>query len=117
MTGIRSLSISFLRIAAIFLTASGLLGCGSSGPPSAILEGTVTVDQAPANSGRVLVTASNGNVTTGTIQPNGSYRVVGLTVGPVQITVLPPENLDSLSAAGKSPHSSGNAGVLDAKGG
>jgi hypothetical protein len=103
MRELRSSNRSFPWIVIVLLPASFLFGCGSSAPPSAVLEGKVTVDGAPANSGMVRVTAENGTVTGGMIEPDGSYRIVGLPVGAVKITVSPPEIGEPMPASGKTP--------------
>jgi hypothetical protein len=91
MTRLRFCRKSLPWIASVLLLAAFLVGCGPSGRPSATLEGQVTVDGAPANSGKVLVIAGKGSFA-GMIEPNGHYRIEGLSLGEAQITVVPLES-------------------------
>jgi len=54
----------------------------------------VTVDGTPANSGQVTFTGAKGSIS-GTIQPDGKYKAVGVPVGAVKVAVVPPPKLPS----------------------
>jgi hypothetical protein len=53
-----------------------------------VVEGKVTVEGKAGNSGSVAFTVS-GQTVSGTIEPDGTYRAVGVPVGDAQVTVLP----------------------------
>jgi hypothetical protein len=87
MVGILS---SRCRQAGILLLGLVLVGCGSN-PNDKLgnVQGKVTVDGAPANSGNVVFTTS-GSTLSGVIGPDGTYRVIGVTPGAAQVSVTGP---------------------------
>jgi hypothetical protein len=107
MTKLRFSRRSFPWFAFVLLLSSFLVGCGSSAPHVAVLEGTVKVDGAPANSGQVLVTADNGSVTGSMIQADGTYKVVGLPLGAVKIAVLSQEKPEPIPGTENTPTPAG----------
>lgn len=76
--------------AGVLLLGLLLAGC-SSNPNDKLgnIQGKVTVDGAPANSGSVIFTV-NGASVSGSIEPDGTYRVIGVTPGAAQVTVTAP---------------------------
>jgi hypothetical protein len=65
-------------------------GCDSQGAKHPIVEGKVTVDGSPANSGNVVFTSADGKSIAGIIQPDGTYRAVDVPLGAVKVFVKPP---------------------------
>ena len=86
MLGFASFRGWVLPVAVLSVALAGLTGCGSSSAKPSIVEGKVTVDGAPANSGMVMLTAGGKSIS-GNIQPDGTYRVVDAPKGAAQVTV------------------------------
>jgi hypothetical protein len=79
-----------LTLAGLFLVCLVAIGCGSDGPKIGAVEGTVTVDGVPANTGSVVFTDAKGQTISGQIQADGKYRAVGVPVGDMKVTVTGP---------------------------
>lgn len=74
------------RAAAAFAVLA-LAGCG---PATADVAGKVTYQGKPVVFGSVVVIGANGIPKSGSIQPDGSYRVSGVATGPGQVAVSSP---------------------------
>jgi hypothetical protein len=76
----------------VILTLLGPAGCGWK-EPQATVEGKVTVDGAPANSGIVAFTSVDGKgriaSMAGAIQSDGTYRIPNAPLGAVKVSVAP----------------------------
>jgi len=76
-----------------------LAGCGGS---SATVNGTITLDGKPLNSGFILFQPSEGTVQSADIQPDGTYTVGQLGLGTAKIAINvpppPPSGPDGVSA-------------------
>ena len=79
----------------LLLTLSLLMGCSSSGGKLGTVKGNVTIDGVKANSGSVVFTATNGTTISGTIEPDGTYRAIGVPVGATQVSVTSPPARDA----------------------
>jgi len=65
-------------------------------PPPGGVSGTVTLDGKPAGGGTIRFEPAKGAPVTGTIGPDGSYKVQDLPVGDVKITVAPAEKVGTV---------------------
>jgi hypothetical protein len=87
------------------LLFSCFAGCSSQGDNTGIVEGTVKVDDTMANSGEVAFVV-NGQRFVASIQPDGSYRALGVPVGQAQVSVanfelvIPKPKLDPMAGLG-----------------
>jgi hypothetical protein len=64
-------------------------GCQKGPPEITILSGRVTLDGKPVTAGTVNVVSADDIVrTSGTINPDGTYSIVGAPVGPVKLAVF-----------------------------
>jgi hypothetical protein len=69
-----------------------LAGCGSQ---HAIVEGEITVDGQPANSGRVFFrSADEKSVVVAYVQSDGTYHAVDVPLGPMTVWVTPLTRLE-----------------------
>jgi hypothetical protein len=76
----------------LILTPFVLAGCGSR---FATVEGKVTVDGHPANSGRVFFRSADGkSVVFAYIMPEGTYQAMDVPLGPMKVTVTPLTRLE-----------------------
>src|SRR5438132_5930448 len=76
----------------LILTPFVLAGCG---PQHAIVEGQITVDGHPANSGRVFFrSADEKSVIFAYIQPDGAYQAVDVPLGPMTVWITPLTKLE-----------------------
>lgn len=71
-----------LLVAAAFLAV--ITGCSSETSVS----GKVTYKGAPVTAGSVTLVASNGQVYSGNLGPDGTYQIAGVPTGEVQIAVV-----------------------------
>jgi len=90
MAGFLSSRVHSLLTGLVILSTVALVGCGS-GAKGTLVEGKVTVDGQPANSGTVTL-AIAGQTFNGEIQPDGTYKVPGLPAGTAQVGVMGPMN-------------------------
>jgi len=88
MAGFLSSRVRLLLAGLVLFNLLVLAGCGSSGKTGTV-QGKVTVDGTPANSGSVSFTAANGIVIGGAIGTDGSYKVIGVPAGAAQVVVTP----------------------------
>ena len=66
-----------------------LVGCGSgSNPKVGNVEGKVQVNGVAANSGNINFIGADGTTIGAAIQPDGSYRAIGVAVGEAKVTVI-----------------------------
>jgi hypothetical protein len=79
MTGVNRAVVGLAMLAAA--------GCG---PGSADVTGTVTFKGKPVVCGTVVVFGSDGLPRSGTINPDGTFRVEGIRVGPARVAVTSP---------------------------
>jgi hypothetical protein len=100
MIGVRASRSHLLLAGFMLLTPFVLAGCGSGSSKLATVEGKVTVDGAPANSGEVIFTATNGALSA-TIQPDGTYRALQVPVGSVQVSITPAPPTPPSASLGK----------------
>jgi len=71
---IRSNAVLPALLLAALLPAAGL-GCGSGRPPTARVEGEVTVAGRPLPTGRIIFYPAEGRSATGAIEPDGGFRL------------------------------------------
>jgi len=76
-----------LCVAVLAFGALALFGCGGGSGATGTVEGTVTIDNIPANSGEVVFTSGTQTLRA-VIQSDGSYRAVGVPVGKAQVAVV-----------------------------
>lgn len=72
---------------AVVLATLAFTGCG---PPTADLTGKITYQGKPVVYGSVVVIDASGTTKSGTIQPDGSYRIDNVRVGSVKVAVSSP---------------------------
>lgn len=72
---------------AVLLAALTFTGCG---PAATDLTGKVTYQGKPVVFGSVVVIDASGTTKSGTIQPDGTYRVDNVRVGAVKVAVSSP---------------------------
>jgi hypothetical protein len=101
MIEIRSSSCRLFLAGLMVLAPFALAGCGSSGKALGTVEGKVTVDGSPANAGSVTFASTGGQSLSGQIQPDGTYKVVGVPVGPAKVFLSPPPQMPAVAAAPK----------------
>jgi hypothetical protein len=100
MVGILS---SRCRQVGILLLGLVLVGCSSNSKNQlGNIEGKVTVDGTPANSGNVVFTSGGTNIS-GAIGPDGSYRVIGVALGEAQVAVTGPTVPTGAAGTGSAP--------------
>lgn len=80
----------------VLLAAAALTGCG---PSTTDMTGKVTYQGKPVVYGSVVVIDSAGAPKSGQIQPDGTYLVSGVLVGPVKAAVTSPPPPGSQPAA------------------
>jgi hypothetical protein len=78
--------VSRLAFASVFITF--LVGCGSSGPPSGTVTGTVTMGGKPVSEVSVFFD-TKGGTGTGRTNEEGKYQA-DVPLGDAKVTVLPP---------------------------
>jgi len=87
------LSKKLVLMGFVALTPLLLAGCsGGKDTKAGVVEGKVTVDGAPANSGSVVFNV-NGQSISGQIKPDGTYKAVGVPAGAAQVSVTPPPKM------------------------
>jgi hypothetical protein len=72
------------------LTAGLAFAAGGCGPRTADLTGKVTFDGKPVVFGNVVLIGADGATRYGPLQPDGSYRVDKVPVGPAKVMVSSP---------------------------
>ena len=73
------------------LAAAMLLATAGCGGGTADVEGKVTYNGKPVVYGTVVVVGADGIPKSGAIQPDGSYRVSGVTLGSARVAVTSPK--------------------------
>jgi hypothetical protein len=67
-------------------------GCGQSGPPTAAVQGKITIDSKPVTVGNVTFeNAERGWLRVATLSPQGEYRLDDVVVAEYKVTVRPPD--------------------------
>jgi hypothetical protein len=92
--------LNLLARPAVLLGALALTGCGSG---TTDLTGKVTYQGKTVVYGSVVVIDSSGAPKSGTIQPDGTYRVSGVRTGAVKVAVSSPPPPGSQPAAKPDP--------------
>jgi hypothetical protein len=78
-----------LSVGCLILTLLGLAGCGAESRLAAV-EGKVTVDGKPVNSGRVFFRSPDGKHTIiAKIRPDGTYRALDVPYVAMRVSVTP----------------------------
>ncbi|HET6575303.1 MAG TPA: hypothetical protein VFG68_16980 [Fimbriiglobus sp.] len=73
-------------LSTVAVVALAVAGCGGD----ADMAGTVTYKGKPVVYGTVVVVGADGIPKSGTIQPDGTYRVSGVKAGPAKVAVSSP---------------------------
>lgn len=76
------------RFAALLAVAAAVPGCG---PGTAAVAGKVTYQGKPVAWGSVTLRAADGSVHQIGLNPDGTYRLDGVPVGPAQVGVASPD--------------------------
>jgi len=81
---------------AIAITLLAVVGCGGG---TTDVSGKVTYQGKPVVFGTVLVIGADGIPKSGPIQPDGTFRMSGVRIGPAKVTVSSPPPPGSVAAA------------------
>jgi hypothetical protein len=83
---------SYLAPIAVVLALTGLPGCGGSGKgPTGTINGKLLLNGQPAPAGTQVHFLSNeGDATGAEIAGDGTFTIMGVTVGKYQVSVTPP---------------------------
>jgi hypothetical protein len=75
------------RVAAVGLGLLVMAACGCGGEKTGTVAGRVDYQGKPLPGGFIDFISDNGRSATGRIEPNGSYVVSGVPIGPAKISV------------------------------
>jgi hypothetical protein len=92
MTGVCSPRSQLLRAGGLILTLLVLAGCGRK---FGVVDGKVTVDGRPANSGRVFFkSADDKGEAVAYIGRDGAYHAIDVPLGAMKVWVTPPTKME-----------------------